>query len=64
MIPNMPAIADGDLCKPDPITGNDPDFDKRTCKFIAEFFQRRITERLIEKAHRFGIGPTRGAFGQ
>ena len=49
---------------PDPITGNDPDFDKRMCKLITEFFQRRITERLIEKAHRFGIGPTRGAFGQ
>ena len=44
---------------PDAINGNDPDFDKRMCELIAESFQLRISERLIEKAHRFRVGPTR-----
>ena len=44
---------------PDAINGNDPDFDKRMCELIAESFQLRISERLIEKAHRFRVGPSR-----
>ena len=49
---------------PDAIAGNDPDFDKCMCELIAELFQVRISERLIEKAHRFRVGATRRAFGQ
>ena len=49
---------------PDAIAGNDTDFDKHMGELIAEFFQLRISERLIEKAHRFRVRPKRGAFGQ
>jgi hypothetical protein len=49
---------------PDPITGNHPDFDKRMCDSIAEFFQFRIAKRLIDKAHCFSIRAPRRALGQ
>ena len=49
---------------PDAIAGNGPCLDQRMCELITESFQLRISERLIEKAHRFRVGPTGGAFGQ
>jgi hypothetical protein len=33
-------------------------------ELIAKFLQLRISERMIEKAHRFRAGRTRGAFSQ
>ena len=44
---------------PDAITGNNPDFDERMCELVAELFQLRISERLIEKSHRFRVRTTR-----
>src|ERR1700761_3685636 len=45
----------------DAIAGNDPCLDQRMCDLITEFFQLRISERLIEKPHRFRAGLTTGA---
>jgi hypothetical protein len=49
---------------PDAIARNDPVFYKRMCELIAELFQFRIGERLIEKSHRFCIRAPLSALSQ